>query len=70
MILKINWSDVVDKLANAKNEIVFIMPAIHEEWIEVLKMNPIIKGINIFACIDNSEEVIRNGYGSLKGLKS
>ena len=69
MIKQINWNDLVHLLSSAQSEVILIMPAIHEEWIAALKINPNIKDINLFACIDNSEEVIRNGYGSLKGIE-
>lgn len=69
MIKQINWGDIVHLLSGAQSEVILIMPAIHEEWITALKINPNINDINLFACIDNSESVIRNGYGSLKGLE-
>lgn len=70
MIRKITWPKIVDMLQNAKNEVFFIMPSIHEEWIDILKSNPNINSLQIFACIDNSETVIRNGYGSTISIDS
>lgn len=52
----------------AKERLIIVMPSIHEEWIEVIKENPFIKDISVNICIDNSEEVIRNGYGSCKSV--
>jgi hypothetical protein len=46
------------------------MPSIHEEWIDTLKANPNKKKLQLFACIDNSETVIRNGYGSISSIDS
>ena len=69
MIKEITWNDIVDLLSSARSQVILIMPAIHEEWIAALKINPNIHSIDLFACIDNSELVIRNGYGSLKGIE-
>jgi hypothetical protein len=70
MINKITWQKIVEMLHNAKNEVYLVMPSIHEEWIETLKANPNINALKIFACIDNSETVIRNGYGSINSIDS
>jgi hypothetical protein len=70
MIRKITWPKIVDILHTAKNEVYLIMPSIHEEWIDILKSNPNISNLQIFACIDNSETVIRNGYGSISSIDS
>ncbi len=61
MVSKVTWTKIVDMLHSAQNEVILIMPAIHSEWIEVLKENPNLNRLQIFACIDNSETVIRNG---------
>jgi hypothetical protein len=68
MIKSITWPKIVDMLHSAKNEVYLIMPSIHDEWIETLKSNPNRENLQIFACIDNSEMVIRNGYGSIKSI--
>lgn len=74
MIVKISWDKIIELLLHAKRNLVVIMPAIHDEWVEVIKRNVNLKLLNIHVCIDNSEEVIRNGYGDfdsiaeLKGL--
>jgi len=66
MIEKINWGKIVNKLHNAKNRIVLIMPSVHEEWVDVIISNA--NKLQILICIDNSEVAIRNGYGSIKGI--
>ncbi len=68
MIRKITWSDIIDMLHKAKHEVFLVMPSIHEEWIETLMSNPHLKELSIYACIDNHESVIRNGYGSLNSI--
>lgn len=68
MIKTITWPKIVELLHSAKNEVYFIMPSIHEEWIETLKSNPNREKLKVFACIDNSETVIRSGYGSVKSI--
>lgn len=68
MIQQIKWESIVDLLINAKEHVVLIMPSIHEEWVEILKENPQKRDLKIQICIDNSEEVIRNGYGSYKSI--
>lgn len=70
MTLKITWPKIVDMLHSAQNEVFLIMPSIHEEWIDTLKANPNINKLQLFACIDNSETVIRNGYGSISSIDS
>lgn len=70
MTLKITWPKIVDMLHSAQNEVFLIMPSIHEEWIDTLKANPNISKLQLFACIDNSDTVIRNGYGSISSLDS
>jgi hypothetical protein len=70
MIKSITWPKIVELLHTAKNEVYLIMPSIHEEWIETLKSNPNRENLQIFACIDNSEMVIRNGYGSINSIDS
>ncbi|MFM2192210.1 MAG: hypothetical protein RLZZ118_1167 [Bacteroidota bacterium] len=70
MIRELTWSNIVEMLHSAKNEVFLIMPSIHEEWIETLKSNPNIENLQVFACIDNSEMVIRNGYGSINSIDS
>lgn len=70
MVIKIKWPDIIDLLLKAEQHIVLIMPAIHEEWIEIIQKNKNATNCKIEICIDNSEEVIRNGYGSVKSLES
>lgn len=70
MTLKITWPKIVDMLHSAQNEVFLIMPSIHEEWIDTLKANPNKNKLQLFACIDNSERVIRNGYGSISSIDS
>lgn len=76
MVSKLSWDSIIELLLNAREQVVLIMPAIHEEWIQVLQMSQSRNQLNIRVCIDNSEGVIRSGYGSiesieaLKGLKA
>ena len=37
MVTKLSWPDIVDLLATAMNRIILIMPAIHEEWADVIE---------------------------------
>lgn len=69
MITKVTWPKIVDLLITARNRLVIIMPAIHEEWVETIKQNRNLKFLDIWVCVDNNETVIRNGYGSLKSLE-
>ena len=68
MIVEITWPNIIDLLLNAEQHIVLIMPAIHEEWVEIIQKNENKENCKIEICIDNSEDVIRNGYGSIKSL--
>lgn len=70
MILKLNWNSIIDLLLNARQQVVLIMPAIHEEWVQILQLNHFANQLNIRVCIDNSEEVIRSGYGSMKSIEA
>jgi hypothetical protein len=68
MVTKISWDEINDLLLYAKRNITLIMPAIHEEWVEVIQENQSIDHLEILICVDNNEEVIRNGYGSEKSM--
>lgn len=68
MTVKLNWDKIIDLLLDAKKNLVLIMPAIHDEWVEVIKRNENKEQLNIHVCIDNNEEVIRNGYGDISSI--
>jgi len=68
MVDKISWEDISDLLMQAKQRVVLIMPGIHEEWLQALQMNENVSKIEIKVCIDNSEESIRSGYGSVESI--
>ncbi len=68
MVGKISWYDIVDLLGNAKRNVVLIMPAIHEEWVTAIQENEHIHQLTLKICIDNNEDVIRKGYGSVNSL--
>ncbi|MBK7387643.1 MAG: hypothetical protein IPI23_00835 [Bacteroidetes bacterium] len=45
------------------------MPSIHEEWVDVIdQINDVGCPIEMKFCIDNSESVVRNGYGSTRSI--
>lgn len=68
MVLKLTWPQIINLLQKAKNRIILIMPSIHKEWVEVIQSNENIKNLRIEVCIDNSEDVIRSGYGSVNSI--
>lgn len=68
MTVKLNWDKIIDLLLHAKNNLVLIMPAVHEPWVEVIRRNENKDKLNIHVCFDNSEEVIRNGYGDVSSI--
>lgn len=70
MIVKLSWGNIIDLILSAKSKLVLIMPAIHEEWVEVIKTNESLKPSNITICVDNSEEAIRSGYGDISSINS
>lgn len=70
MIIKLTWPHIMDLLQKAKKRIVLIMPSIHKEWVEVIQTNENVNHLKMEVCIDNSEDVIRNGYGSIKSLEA
>jgi hypothetical protein len=70
MVIKVTWPDIIDLLLKAEEHIVLIMPAIHEEWVDIIQLNKNAMHCKIKVCIDNSEDVIRNGYGSVKSLET
>ena len=70
MILKLSWNKIIDLLLNASENLVLIMPSIQEEWVEVIKKNEYLKEkLRILVCIDNSEKVIRDGYGGVQSIE-
>lgn len=68
MVDKLSWEDICDLLTQAKQRIVLIMPAIHEEWVQAIQLNENARQLQIRVCIDNSEESIRSGYGSVESI--
>jgi hypothetical protein len=68
MIKKITWPELINLLLNANNRIVLAVPAIHDEWVQVISENKKLNEISIKVCIDNSELVLRNGYGSIESI--
>jgi hypothetical protein len=69
MLEKLSWNHIIDLLLYANQKIILVMPSIHEEWVEVIERNQNWDKLQIYICIDNSEEVIRNGYGSIKSIE-
>lgn len=70
MIKKISWQEIIDLLQSAQKRLILVMPAVHQEWIEVIKRNNHLSHLDIKVCIDNSEAVIRNGYGSIEAIEA
>jgi len=70
MVVKLGWPEIIDLLLNVEKRIVLIMPAIHEEWIDVMdSIDGTQHEVAIKICIQNSESAIRNGYGSEKSIQ-
>jgi hypothetical protein len=69
MVVSISWEGIIDRIFQAEKEIVFVMPAIHEEWADAIMTRQKDRPIRIKACIANSEEDIRKGYGSIKAIE-
>lgn len=67
-ITTIFWHTLVDILSDAKESIYITLPSIDEELAECLVSLKAKKSININVCVDNSEDVIRNGMGEEKGI--
>jgi hypothetical protein len=68
MLLHLNWGNIADLLMNANETIVLCMPSIHEEWVLAIEENLSHQNIEIKVCIENSESVVRNGYGSVSSI--
>ena len=68
MLLQLNWNDIADLLINANDTIVLCMPSIHEEWIMAIERNAKRSKLKVKVCIENSETVVRNGYGSITSI--
>jgi len=68
MLLQLNWNDIADLLINANDTIVLCMPSIHEEWIMAIEQNKKRSSLKLKVCIENSETVVRNGYGSIASI--
>lgn len=69
MLLQLNWNDIADLLINANQTIVICMPSIHEEWVMAIEQNNYKSKLKIKVCIENSETVVRNGYGSFMSIE-
>lgn len=68
LIQSLTWHKVIDLFASAKERIVIIMPAIHEEWVEVISQFQQSKKVELWICFDNQENVFRSGYGDVDAI--
>jgi len=69
MVSKLSWSNIIDLLRSVEHRLVLIMPAIHEEWIDaIFSAEDPGQEVEFLICIDNSDTVVRNGYGSIKSI--
>ncbi len=68
IIQNLTWSKLIHLFASAKERIVIILPAIHEEWVEVISGFHESKNLELWICIDNQENVFRSGYGHIDSI--
>jgi len=68
VIQHLSWRKIVDLFASAKERIVIIMPAIHDEWVEVISQFHKTNKIDLWVCFDNQEGVFRSGYGDVDAI--
>lgn len=68
LVQSINWHKIINLLASAKERIVIIMPAIHEEWVEVISQFHTVNKPDLWICFDNNENVFRSGYGDIDAI--
>lgn len=66
-ILRLKWEDIVNLLGDAKSNIYVAAPSIDDVFADGL-LRAHSRGVKISVCIDNSEAVVRNGYGEEKGI--
>lgn len=69
MVVSLTSERIKEYLQTTREKIVFIMPSIHKEWIDVMKENQNLEKLSIYTCIDNSEACIRNGYGNIESIE-
>jgi hypothetical protein len=67
-IIKISWSKISSMITESKRQVRLILPSIHTEWVELLKMAKD-KGVDIKVCLNNSEKCIRDGFGDDKAIQ-
>src|SRR4051794_26549055 len=63
----LTWKKIVDLLGDAQETIYLTCPSIDDVLSQPL-CEASKKGVKVYICIDNSETVIRNGYGEEKGI--
>lgn len=68
VIQELSWQKLVNLLEFAQKRIVIIMPAIHDEWIDVIMRLNKTRGLELWVCIDNNEQVFRAGYGDMNAI--
>ena len=69
MVMMLNWSRIVDLILTAQYRLYLIMPSVHNEWYDVVqRRKDIDRSVDIRLCINNSEKIIRNGYGSIDAI--
>lgn len=67
LIKTFTYNDIIDLIFEAKNHLFISLPSIDEEIADALIKSGNLSITNIV--IDNSEEVIRNGYGEESGIE-
>lgn len=69
MVKSLLWNEIVQLIQSTKRELVLIIPAIHEEWMDVIEgLSLSNKELELRFCIDNSDSVVRKGYGAASSV--
>jgi len=69
LVYKITWNDLVDILLDATGYIFISLPSISDELAQCFEKVLDKKDVAIHICVDNSEKIIRDGYGEEQGIK-
>ncbi|MBN1184307.1 MAG: hypothetical protein JXB49_18600 [Bacteroidales bacterium] len=68
IIFQISWPDIVNIISESKSRIRLILPSIHVEWVILLEA-ALLRKIDIKVCVNNTEKIIREGYGDDSAIK-
>ena len=67
-ISQISWHEIIDLISDSRKQIRLVLPSIHSEWVILLE-EAHKRGVDIKVCLNNTEKIIREGFGDDNAVK-